>query len=81
MKNLKKYEQQVWDNGSTWQRAIIAYRHEAMNELTNDELHEIIDTLKEKNFYAQMSDDWKTTLAETRQNNAVAEAAKEVLGI
>lgn len=79
MKNLKKYEQQVWDNGSTWQRALIAYRHEAMNELTTDELNEIVNTLKEQNFYAQMSDSWAVTQAEMRQNNAIAAKAKELL--
>ena len=79
MLNLKKYEQQAWDNGNTWQRALIAYRHDAMNELTNDELNELVNTVDEQNFYAQMSDSWKTTQYEIRQNNAIAKAAKELL--
>lgn len=77
--NLKKYEMQVWKNGSTWQRAHVAYRHNHLHEMTSAELRELCETVKEMNFYAEMSDDWKVTCAEKRENNAIAKAAREEL--
>ena len=77
--NLKKYEMAVWENGSAWQKGRIAYRHGAMEELTTNELTEIVETLAEKNFIAEMSDDWKVTCSEKRENNAIAAAAKAEL--
>lgn len=77
--NLKKYEKQTWENGSTWQRARIAYRHECMSELNREELEELVNTVSEMNFYAEMSDSWKVTCSEKRENNAIAKAAREEL--
>ena len=77
--NLKKLELHTWENGSAWQRARIAYRHEAMNELACAELVEIVNTLDEMNFYANMSDDWNVTRKEKAENNSIAKAAREEL--
>lgn len=77
--NLKKYEMQVWKNGSTWQRARIAHRHNRLSEMTTEELNELRETVKEMNFYAEMSDDWNVTRKEKRENNAIAKAAREEL--
>ena len=76
---LKTWELKVWNSNNVWQKARIAYRHEAMNELSTDELNHVIDTLKDANFIADMSDDWKVTCAEKRENNAIATAAQELL--
>lgn len=76
---LKRYEKETWKNGSTWQRARIAYRHNAMNELNVIELQEIINTVSDMNFYAEMSDNYKITIKEKKENNAIAKVAKELL--
>ena len=78
-KELKKYELATWENGNTWARARIAYRHHHMDEMTTAELHEICNTVAEMNFYAEMSDSWKVTCSEKRENNAIANAAREEL--
>ena len=78
-KELKKYEMAVWEKGSTWQRARIAFRHDAMSALKLNELREICDTVAEKNFYAEMSDDWNVTHKEKMENNAIANAARKEL--
>ena len=74
--NLKKYEKAVWENGSTWQRARIAHRHHRISEMTTEELNELRETVKEMNFYAEMSDDWNVTRKEKAENNSIAEAAR-----
>jgi hypothetical protein len=79
MNTLKAWEVKVWNGNNVWQKARIAYRHEAMKELSTDELNHVIDTLKEANFIAEMSDDWKVTNAEKRENNAIATIAHELL--
>lgn len=76
---LKPYPKNLWENGSTWQRARIAYRHEAISELRTEELHEILDTVADMNFYAEMSDDWNVTRKEKSENNSIAKAAREEL--
>lgn len=78
-KELKKYELATWKNGSTWQRARIAFRHNAMSALKLNELREICDTVAEMNFYAEMSDDWNVTRKEKMENNAIAKAARNEL--
>jgi len=77
--NLKPWEEKVWNGRNLWQKARIAYRHDAMDNLTEDELRELVATLSEMNFIANMSDDWKVTVKETRENNAIAAKAKELL--
>lgn len=79
--SFKPYEMKVWENGSTWQRARIAYRHECMSELASEELNEILETVSEQNFYAEMSDDFSVTCKEKRENNAIAQAARELLNV
>lgn len=79
MTDLKWYEMDVWEHGSTWQRARIAYRHNAMSALKLNELREICDTVAEMNFYAEMSDDWNVTRKEKMENNGIANAAREEL--
>ena len=73
---LKKLELQTWENGSTWQRARIAYRHNRVCELRTEELQEILDTLADMNFLAEMSDSYKVTCSEKRENNSIAERAR-----
>lgn len=79
MNNLTKYEEHVWENGSAWQKANVAYDHNAIDALTTDELQEVVNTLEDKNFMAEMSDNYATTLREKARNCAVANAAKAVL--
>lgn len=79
MNNLTKYEKHVWENGSAWQRANVAYDYDAMDALTTDELKEVVNTLEAKNFIAEMSDDYATTRREKARNCAVANAAKAIL--
>ena len=77
---LKKLEVHVWNNGGVWQRARIAYRHNAMGLLTRAELTELVNTLGEVNFIANMSDDYRVTLREIAENEAIVKEAKELLG-
>lgn len=77
--NLSKYEKNVWENGSAWGKAGIAYDHDAMDALTADELREAINTLEEINFMAEMCDDYRVTLREKSRNNAIANAIKALL--
>ena len=75
-KELKPLELKTWENGSTWQRARIAYRHDQINALTTEELAEIMNTVDEKNFLAEMSDSWQVTCSEKYENSAIAQAAE-----
>lgn len=77
---LKPIVRQNWENGSPWLRARIAYRFDGMEYLTEDELREVLETLDEENFIAQMSDDYSVTRKEMSENNAIAQKARELLG-
>lgn len=78
---MKRNEEKTWNrkNATAWERAYIAYNYNMMNELTTNELNEIVSTLNRVNFIADMSDDYKKTLEEKALNNAIANIAKEML--
>ena len=76
---LKSWEATRWEKGSAWQKANIAYRHNQMHELTKEELTELVETVDEMNFMAQMSDDYRVTREEIMKNNAIVAEAKKLL--
>lgn len=78
---MKRNEEKTWNSkdATAWERARIAYNYDMMNELTANELLEVVNTLNRVNFIADMSDDYTKTLEEKALNNAIAETAKEML--
>lgn len=78
---MKRNEEKTWNrkNATAWERARIAYNYDMMNELTTNELLEVVNTLNRVNFIADMSDNYTKTLEEKALNNAIAETAKEML--
>ena len=76
---LTTNEMSIWNNGSLWQRAYIAYTHNAMHLFTETELTELVQTVSKMNFIANMSDDWAVTRREVQKNNTIAAIARDIL--
>lgn len=72
---MTNYETTIMNGTNVWAKACIAHKHNAWDALTHEELQEVIAGRADRDFYAEMSDDYSVTRAEKRTNREVTNAA------